>query len=169
MAPSKDTEEKELIEERRSNLPVRKECTVPGKRAYSIWGTLFEVDEKYVPVKAIGKGAYGVVCSARNSLTGEKVAIKKIGNAFSNLVDARRTLREVMLLRHLQHENVIAVRDILRPPSPDFQDVYVVYELMDTDLHQIIRSQQGLSDDHMQYFVYQVCVQVVLCRVLDMN
>ena len=29
------------------------------------------------------------------------------------------------------------------------------YELMDTDLHQIIRSNQPLSDEHVQYFLYQ--------------
>jgi hypothetical protein len=33
--------------------------------------------------------------------------------------------------------------------------VYLVYELMDTDLHQIIRSPQPLTDEHCQYFVYQ--------------
>lgn len=33
---------------------------------------------------------------------GEKVAIKKITNAFENLVDARRTLREMKLLRYLR-------------------------------------------------------------------
>lgn len=43
----------------------------------------------------------------------------------------------------------------MRPPSRDANDVYLVYELMDTDLHQIIRSSQPLSDDHFQYFVYQ--------------
>ena len=36
-----------------------------------------------------------------------------------------------------------------------FADIYLVYELMDTDLHQIIRSPQPLSDEHVQYFVYQ--------------
>jgi hypothetical protein len=51
---------------------------------------------------------------------------------------------------------VIAVHDILRPPTRDANDVYLVYELMDTDLHQIIRSSQSLSDDHFQYFIYQV-------------
>ena len=54
-----------------------------------------QVDDVYEPIKAIGRGAYGVVCSARNKRTGEKVAIKKVGNIFSNLVDARRALREV--------------------------------------------------------------------------
>ena len=109
-------------------------------------------------MQAIGKGAYGVVCSARNSVTNEKVAIKKIGSAFENLTDARRTLREIKLLRHLRHENIIAVKDILKPPGRDkFNDVYLVYELMDTDLHQIIRSSQPLTNEHFQYFIYQVC------------
>lgn len=106
--------------------------------------------------KAIGKGAYGVVCSAKNALTGEKVAIKKIGNAFDNLTDARRTLREIKLLRHLRHENIIAVRDIMKSTKDRFNDVYLVYELMDTDLHQIIRSSQPLTNEHFQYFIYQV-------------
>eukprot|EP00850_Spirogloea_muscicola_P012422 SM000080S22937 [mRNA] locus=s80:240271:241973:- [translate_table: standard] len=129
----------------------------PGKHQFMLWRTLFEVDVKYTPIKPIGKGAYGVVCSARNVETGEKVAIKKIANAFENATDARRTLREIRLLRHLYHENIIAVKDIMRPPQRhSFSDVYLVYELMDTDLHQIIRSSQPLTDDHYQYFIYQL-------------
>jgi serine/threonine protein kinase len=65
--------------------------------------------------------------------------------------------REVALLSHLRHENVIALRDIVPPACPgSFHDVYLVYELMDTDLHQIIRSPQQLSPDHISYFIYQV-------------
>lgn len=44
--------------------------------------------------------------AAVNSDTHEEVAIKKIGNAFDNRIDAKRTLREIMLLRHMDHENV---------------------------------------------------------------
>lgn len=65
---------------------------------------------------------------------------------------------QVTLLRHLRHENIIAVRDMMIPPAAQrdkFADVYLVYELMDTDLHQIIRSPQPLSEDHVQYFTYQ--------------
>ena len=75
---------------------------MPGKTCYQVWRTNFEIDEKYQPIKAVGKGAYGVVCSAKDAATGEKVAIKKITNAFENLVDARRTLREMKLLRYLK-------------------------------------------------------------------
>ncbi|OVA00189.1 Protein kinase domain [Macleaya cordata] len=95
--------------------------------------------------------------AAMNSETKEEVAIKKIGNAFDNRIDAKRTLREIKLLRHMDHENVIAIKDIIRPPQKEtFNDVYIVYELMDTDLHQIIRSNQPLTDDHCQYFLYQL-------------
>lgn len=46
-------------------------------------------------------------------------------------------------------QQVIAIKDIIRPPQKEnFNDVYIVYELMDTDLHQIIRSNQALTDDH---------------------
>ncbi|CAI9755926.1 unnamed protein product [Fraxinus pennsylvanica] len=125
---------------------------------YNIFGNIFEVTSKYKPpILPIGKGAYGVVCSALNSETNENVAIKKISNAFDNKIDAKRTLREIKLLRHMDHENIIAIRDII-PPSQtaSFNDVYIAYELMDTDLHQIIRSKQALLEEHCQYFLYQI-------------
>ena len=128
-----------------------------AKNQFLVCGALFEVDARWRPVKPIGKGAYGVVCSARREGTEEVAAIKKVGSAFDNVVDAKRILREIKLLRHLRHENIISIREILRPACRrSFEDVYIVYELMDTDLHQIIRSSQPLSDDHVQYFVYQL-------------
>jgi mitogen-activated protein kinase 1/3 len=90
-------------------------------------------------------------------VTGEKVAIKKIGNAFDNIIDAKRTLREIKLLRHMDHENVITIKDIVRPPQRDiFNDVYIVYELMDTDLQRILRSNQTLTSDQCRFLVYQL-------------
>ncbi|MCO5588925.1 hypothetical protein L7F22_042886 [Adiantum nelumboides] len=125
---------------------------------YNVYGNTFEVTAKYKPPLApIGRGAYGVVCSALNSETNELVAIKKICNVFDNKVDAKRTYRELRLLRHMDHENIIAIKDIMPPPKRhDFQDVYVAYELMDTDLNQVIRSRQALTEEHCQYFLYQI-------------
>lgn len=125
---------------------------------YNLLGNLFEVSAKYIPpIQPLGRGAYGIVCCAKNSETDEEVAIKKIGNAFDNRIDAKRTLREIKLLCHMDHENVVKIKDIIRPPTRDiFDDVYIVYELMDTDLHQIIRSTQALTEDHCQYFLYQL-------------
>ncbi|KAK4717845.1 hypothetical protein R3W88_016183 [Solanum pinnatisectum] len=125
---------------------------------YDIFGNFFEITNKYrPPIMPIGRGAYGIVCSVFNAELNEMVAVKKIANAFDNYMDAKRTLREIKLLRHLDHENVIGLRDVIPPPlRREFSDVYIATELMDTDLHQIIRSNQGLSEDHCQYFMYQL-------------
>lgn len=61
------------------------------------------------------------------------------------------------LLVLCRHDNIVGVKDILRTAVREgANDVYIVYELMDTDLHQIIRSSQPLSDEHLQYFGYQI-------------
>ncbi|XP_043710988.1 mitogen-activated protein kinase 3-like isoform X2 [Telopea speciosissima] len=125
---------------------------------YNIAGNLFEITSKYrPPIMQIGGGAYGRVCSVLDSETNEMVAIKKIPNAFDNQTNAKRTLREIKLLRRLDHENVIGIRDVIPPPVRSaFCDVYIATELMDIDLHKIIHSHQELSEDHRQYFLYQI-------------
>ena len=93
---------------------------------------------RYTVQEVIGKGSYGVVCSAIDNTTGERVAIKKINNVFDHVSDATRILREVKLLRLLRHPDIVDVKHIMLPPSPrDFKDIYVVFELMETDLHQV--------------------------------
>eukprot|EP00210_Caulerpa_lentillifera_P009311 g8875.t1 len=141
----------------RPNAPQEIPCEVNGKRRFSIWDCMFEVDEKYQLLKCIGKGAYGMVCSATDTTNDEKVAIKKITKPLISETNAIRCLREINLLRHLEHPNIIHLRGVMKPASYEdgFQDLYVLYECMDTDLHQIIRSKQPLSDDHYKYFIMQ--------------
>lgn len=134
------------------------DVAVGGKRQYVVKGTTFDVDERYEVKKGVGQGAYGLICAAQDTVTGEQVAIKKISNAFEDATDCKRMLREMRLLQHFQHENILSIRDIMLPPPgklSDWKDVYLVTELLDTDLHYIIHSKQPLSDDHIQYFVYQ--------------
>lgn len=69
------------------------------------------------------------------------VAIKKIEKAFNHKVFMQRTLRELKVLRLLQHENIIGVKTLLKPNSrEEFDDIYVVSDLMETDLSAIIKS-----------------------------
>lgn len=127
-------------------------------RSYSLLGTNFECPDRYRLNRPIGQGAYGIVCSALDVSTNTQVAIKKIAGIVDNQIDCKRTLREMKLLRHFQHENVIRIKDVYVPSSdgPNFKDVYTVSELMDTDLHQIISSDQALTNEHCQYFTYQI-------------
>jgi len=60
-------------------------------------------------------------------------------------------------LKHFDHENIICLTDLVPPRSyAAFQDVYIVTDLMETDLRQIIKSDQKLSEEHIQYFIYQI-------------
>ena len=124
--------------------------------SFAVSGTRFHIPEQYELIKPIGQGAYGVVISANDTESGEKIAIKKITRAFEDLIDAKRILREIRLLKHFDHENIISIVSLIRPPSVRFEDIYIVSELMDTDLHRVIYSRQKLSDDHIQYFLYQL-------------
>jgi len=128
-----------------------------GQSVFECGGTTFVVDEKYQFIKQIGYGAYGVVCSALDKTTNKKVAIKKVPNAFQDLIDAKRIVREMRLLQFFDHEDIISIIDILKPAKKTgFEDIYFVTELMETDLHRVIYSGQKLSDEHIQYFMYQI-------------
>ncbi|CAM8902996.1 unnamed protein product [Rhodiola kirilowii] len=112
---------------------------------------------RYKVEEVIGKGSYGVVCSAYDTHLGEKVAIKKINDIFEHVSDATRILREIKLLRLLRHPDIVEIKHILLPPSRrEFKDIYVVFELMESDLHQVIKANDDLTPEHYQFFLYQL-------------
>lgn len=122
--------------------------------------TEWEVPELYEQLQSVGSGAYGQVCKARVKGTNLNVAIKKLSRPFQSTVHAKRTYRELMLLKHMDHENVIGLLDIFHPHPPEstldeFQQIYLVTHLMDADLNNIIKMQE-LSDDHVQFLIYQI-------------
>ncbi|KAJ6236855.1 mitogen-activated protein kinase [Anaeramoeba flamelloides] len=125
--------------------------------SFPVAGTEFTVDQKYKYRKKIGQGAYGIVISAKDKTTKDMVAIKKIIGVFDRLTDAKRTLREIKLLKHFNHDNILCLKDVMVPPVKEkFSSVYLVTELLATDLRQIINSEQDLTEDHVRYFLYQI-------------
>ena len=128
-----------------------------NKHSFTVAGSEFIVDERYEYIKQIGVGAYGVVISCYDKKTNRNVAIKKVGNAFEDLIDAKRIVREIKLLRYFKHDNIVSLIDIQKPPGrTGFEDIYIITDLMETDLHRVIYSRQELTDDHIQYFIYQI-------------
>ncbi|KAF6010060.1 hypothetical protein HII12_003606 [Brettanomyces bruxellensis] len=90
----------------------------------------FIVDKRFQLIKGLGQGAYGIVCSAK----------------------------EIKLLRHFRgHKNITCLYDldIVPDANGNFNEVYLYEELMECDMHQIIRSGQPLTDAHFQSFIYQ--------------
>lgn len=119
----------------------------------------FMIDERYTNLKVIGEGSYGVVAKGIDSVTGQKIAVKKVRHAFADVVDAKRILRELKLLRHLNsHENIIHILDVMVYPPDERQmkDIYIVTNLMDSDLQKIIDTEQAFTDKHLQFFIYQI-------------
>jgi len=129
-----------------------------GTKAYKVLGSRFELPLNYEIIDPVGSGAYGVVVAVKdkNEVEGSNlIAVKKIEKAFEHKIFALRTLRELKIMRLLNHDNVLSVKTILKPESLEtFDQIYVVTELMETDLSQIIKSNQSLSDQHVQFFVY---------------
>lgn len=116
--------------------------------------SVFEVTTRYVDLQPVGMGAFGLVCSAKDQLTGQSVAVKKIMKPFSTPVLAKRTYRELKLLKHIRHENIISLSDIFISP---LEDIYFVTELLGTDLHRLLTS-RPLEKQFIQYFLYQILV-----------
>ena len=147
-----------------TNIQLVGPSTAPdakGKNSWLVCGNKFEIDEQYEIIEAMGQGAYGIVVAAKDLAAEDQednlVAIKKIERAFEHKLFMQRTLRELKILRLLQHENIIGINTILKPPSKDnFEDIYLVSDLMETDLEGIIWSEQPLTDDHTQFFLYQI-------------
>lgn len=216
-----------------------------NRKVYSVRGVTFEVDQHYELIKAIGLGAYGLVCSAvdlrwvpdspffdkemvdremhgggnirgadgsvhqyqpkkgssssskekdhdrgenngggagpkelvptlryegytrgklSNGMPSPYVAIKKVPKLFNDLIDGKRVLREVKILQYLKgHENIVRIHDLLYPRQSveTFRDLYLVSELLDTDLHLVLKSRQPLEEDHLRFIIFQLVKSLV--------
>ncbi|XP_064795730.1 mitogen-activated protein kinase 12b [Oncorhynchus masou masou] len=119
--------------------------------------TAWEVPERYRELKQVGTGAYGTVCSAQDRRTGVRVAIKKLHRPFQSKLFAKRAYRELRLLKHMKHENVIGLLDVFTSEiSLDrFHDFYLVMPFMGTDLGKLMKMER-LSQDRVQFLVYQI-------------
>ncbi|XP_029630239.1 mitogen-activated protein kinase 14A isoform X1 [Salmo trutta] len=89
--------------------------------------------------------------------SGLKMAVKKLSRPFQSIIHAKRTYRELRLLKHMKHENVIGLLDVFTPATSleEFNDVYLVTHLMGADLNNIVKCQK-LTDDHVQFLIYQI-------------
>ena len=126
---------------------------------------LQELDPRYRLLKIVGAGSYGVVLKGVDTKTGEAVALKKISPViFQRPELAKRILREVKLLAHFHKEvigeeradNIIGLLNLITPRSVNFEELWIVMELADSDLRSILKSGQSLSLVQVQYMLYQI-------------
>lgn len=113
------------------------------------------ITAKYYIKRRIGKGAYGIVWRAIDKKSKMEIALKKIFDAFQNKTDAQRTYREIFYLQQFsEHPNIIRLFNIHRAINSN--DIYLVFEYMEIDLHKVIRRGNILKDIHNRYIIYQI-------------
>ncbi|XP_037729567.1 putative mitogen-activated protein kinase 14C [Drosophila subpulchrella] len=120
----------------------------------SVW----EFPDVYEMVRPLGMGSFGQV--ARVRLRGghiEDVAMKKLVRPFEREEDAKGAYRELRLLKHMNHRNVVSLLQVFHPPPQmgDFQNVYFVTQLMDEDLHRFARSSR-ITEYQIRSILYQI-------------
>jgi len=120
-------------------------------------GHTFTIDTRYVLTESriLGKGSFGVVCTAYDSVRKIDLAVKRIRPYANDDWDAKHTLREIRLLKLLgPHPNIISLYELsLFLPKTE---LYMMMELMDCDLHRVIQSKQSLSEKHHKCFLKQM-------------
>lgn len=140
---------------------------------------MLEIHQKNVTENHTTEFFFSYFSSALDTRTNTKVAIKKLNKPFQSPTHAKRTFREIKLLKHIHHENIISLLDTFYHGDTleTFQNVYLVTHLMGADLNNIIRTQvsclyffcfnynklylfliktQRLTDDHVQFLIYQI-------------
>ena len=150
-----------LIQESLQFLTSRIKSDVKCKQ-YQLGPEQFFISERYRPVEFIGSGAYGSVITAIDTGREEKreVAIKKLKN-ISDIFDLKRVLREILIMKYAEHENIVPLYDVIfhyntNKEEKKICDVYLVMEKLDGDLQKIIVSKQELSDEHYQFILFQI-------------
>ena len=113
----------------------------------------------YISEKVIGQGSYCTVSRAVDLKRKQKVAIKLVdGNKgiFNHIEDARRTLRELEILRRINHPNIIRILDVIVPTNPYFNEFAIVFPLYDGDLHYLMQQTNVMLEIHVKYIMYQM-------------
>ena len=109
--------------------------------------------QKYEILDVIGEGAYGVVLRCRQADSGELVAIKKFKDDAEDELVAKTTLREVRILKSLQHPNIVQLREAFRKKGTP----YLVFEYVQNNLLEVIeRAPDGLPAETVRLFAYQL-------------
>ena len=117
--------------------------------------------ERYQKMEKIGEGTYGVVYKAKDRVTGEIVALKKIRLEAEDEGIPSTAIREISLLKELQHPNIVRLYDVVHTE----RKLTLVFEFLDQDLKKYLDvCDSGLGLPIMKSFLYQLLTGVAYCH-----
>lgn len=117
--------------------------------------------DKYEKLEMIGEGTYGVVYKAKDTDTGEIYALKKIRLESEDEGIPSTAIREIALLKELQHPNIVRLVNVLHTD----RKLTLVFEYLDQDLKRLLDTcgPQGLDSDQIK--VSLLSAHTCYCRV----
>lgn len=117
--------------------------------------------ERYQKLEKIGEGTYGVVYKAKDRVTGEIIALKKIRLEAEDEGIPSTAIREISLLKELQHPNIVRLYDVVHTE----RKLTLVFEYLDQDLKKYLDvCEGGLEGSITMSFLYQLLRGVAYCH-----
>ncbi len=98
--------------------------------------------EKYSRAEPVGNGAYGIVYKGVDTQTKETIAVKRIKIEVESEGIPSTAIREISLLREVEHENVVKLKDVVTSD----QKLYLIFEFVDRDLKQYLEQYSPKED-----------------------
>jgi len=92
--------------------------------------------DRFRGLEKVGEGTYGIVYKARDVNTGDTLALKKIRLDTEDEGIPSTAIREISLLKQLQHPNIVRLYDVILTD----QKLTLVFEFLDQDLKKYLDS-----------------------------
>jgi len=116
--------------------------------------------ERYEKLEKIGEGTYGVVYKAQDS-TGGIYALKTIRLDAEDEGIPSTAIREISLLKELQHPNIVRLCDVIHTEKK----LTLVFEYLDQDLKKLLDTcEGGLDGPTTKSFLYQLLRGIAYCH-----
>eukprot|EP01062_Namystynia_karyoxenos_P025408 TRINITY_DN1999_c1_g1_i2.p2 TRINITY_DN1999_c1_g1~~TRINITY_DN1999_c1_g1_i2.p2 ORF type:complete len:328 (+),score=124.52 TRINITY_DN1999_c1_g1_i2:90-1073(+) len=109
--------------------------------------------ERYRLHRKLGEGTYGVVYKGTDTFTNRTVALKKIRLEQEDDGIPSTALREISILREMQHPNIVGLLDVISLP----RKLHLVFEFCDCDLKQLMNdTKQPIQGQKLKKFLWQL-------------
>jgi len=119
--------------------------------------------EDFLKIEKIGEGTYGVVFKGKNKKTGEIVAMKKIRLESEEEGVPSTAIREVSLLKELNHPNIVRLQDVIMQESR----LYLIFEFLTMDLKKYldtIPQKEFCNPNLVKSYTYQILQAMLFCH-----
>eukprot|EP00937_MAST-01D_sp_MAST-1D-sp2_P004337 g4337.t1 len=120
--------------------------------------------ERYKKIEkngSLGEGTYGVVYKAEDLQTGNIVALKRIRLEVEDEGVPSTALREISLLRELEHPNIVELKDCVQSEGK----LYLVFEFVDKDLKKFMDHTPGYLDPMLvKSYMFQLVRGLAFCH-----